>query len=154
MKKIALVLSMFAFAAVVLSACGGQSNETPATDTTTVAAAPEAPAMDLSAGKAVYDAKCKVCHQENGLGMAPAFPPLDAADYLLADVPRAIKQAKNGADAPITVNGVEYKNGAMKPAVAGLTDQEILDVMNYVLNSWTNKHGLITAEDVTAALAK
>lgn len=154
MKKLILSISILAISAFVLTSCGGGAEQTtPAADTTAVAPAPEA-SLDLSAGKAVYDAKCKVCHQENGLGTPSVFPPLDAADYMNADVARAIKQIKNGADAPIVVNGVTYANGAMKPAVAGLTDQQILDVANYIFNSWTNKHGQITMEEVTAALAK
>jgi nitrite reductase (NO-forming) len=154
MKKLILSITMIAVAAFIMTSCGGGAEQTaPTADTTAVAPAPEA-ALDLTAGKTVYDAKCKVCHMETGLGMAPAFPPLDASDYLLADVPRAIKQLKSGATAPVMVNGTEYKNGAMKPAIGDLTDQQILDVMNYVLNSWSNKHGLITMEEVTAALAK
>lgn len=154
MKKLVFSISMLAAAALFLTSCGGGSEEVaPAADTTVVAEAPAAPAMDLTAGKAVYDAKCKVCHQENGQGTPSVFPPLDAADYMLADVSRAIKQIKNGSTEPITVNGVKFTNGAMAPAVKGLTDQEILDVANYIFNSWSNKHGEIKMEDVTAALS-
>lgn len=145
---------MLVATAFFMTSCGGGSEEaTPAADTTTVAEAPAAPQMDLTAGKAVYDAKCKVCHQENGQGTPSVFPPLDGADYMMADVARAIKQIKNGSTEPITVNGVKYANGAMAPAVKGLTDQEILDVANYVFNSWSNKHGEIKMEEVAAALS-
>jgi hypothetical protein len=42
---------------------------------------------------------------------------------------------------------------ALKAAPA-MTDQEVLDVANYIFNSWSNKHGEIKMEDVTAAVAK
>ena len=111
----------------------------------------EVAALDLSAGEAIYNGKgtCFACHQANGAGLAPAFPPLANADYLLEDKTRAIKQTIYGAKEPLTVNGTEYPGGAM--TTIEMTDQEVADVVNYILNSWGNNAGTVTVEEVKAA---
>ncbi len=104
----------------------------------------------MAAGKAIYEGKgtCAVCHQVTGLGLPPAFPPLAKADYLLEDKDRAIRQTMYGSKEPITVNGTTYPGGIM--TVVDLTDQEVRDVVNYILNSWGNDAGFVTIEQVKA----
>lgn len=104
----------------------------------------------IAAGKIIYEGKgtCAVCHQLTGVGLPPAFPPLAGADYLLADKDRAIKQTMYGAKEPIVVNGVTYPGGMM--SVVEMTDEEVRDVVNYILNSWGNKGGEVTLEEVKA----
>lgn len=159
MKKVSLFLVFFAAISFVMVSCGGEAPKATEEETTdevveTVVeeAAPAAEeALDLTAGLAVYEAKCMMCHQANGEGMPPSFPPLAASDYMLEDMNRAISQARKGSMEPITVNGVEYTT-PMAPVE--ITDQELLDVMNYVANSWGNAHGAITLEEVAAAFAE
>jgi len=105
---------------------------------------------DLAAGKAIYEGKgtCFACHQLTGVGLPPTFPPLAKADYLLADKKRAIRQTMYGAKSPITVNGDTYPGGLM--TVTPLTDQEVVDVVNYILNSWGNNGGIVTIDEVKA----
>lgn len=104
----------------------------------------------IKAGKAIYEGKgtCATCHQLNGQGLPPAFPPLANADYLLEDKDRAIHQTMYGADEPITVNGKTYPGGIM-PKI-DLTDEEVRDVVNYILNSWGNDGGIVTIDEVKA----
>lgn len=102
---------------------------------------------DYSAGEEVYGRTCKACHQATGKGIPSAFPPLAGSDYLLADKNRAIKTVIEGLTGEITVNGNTF-NGTMTPQA--ISDQEIVDVLNYVLNSWGNEGGEITLEDVAA----
>lgn len=142
--------------AIAISSCGGE--KTPGTEsqpekaveatTETVADETKTEALDLSKGESIFKAKCVVCHQENGQGIDGAFPPLAGSDYLLADKNRAIKEVLAGKSGEVTVNGKVY-NQVMPPNV--LTDEEAVDVMNYVLNSWGNDGGTITIEDVKAA---
>ncbi len=158
MKKLSILFT--ALSLLFLMSCGGEGTKK-ADDSTAVKeeaqeqAAPEAndvaEAADYSAGEAIYTGKgiCSTCHQLTGEGVAPAFPPLANADYLLADKTRAIKQTIYGSKTPITVNGVEYPGGAM--TVVDLTDQEVADVVNYILNSWGNNGGTVTVDDVKAA---
>ncbi len=99
-------------------------------------------------GKAVYEKSCIACHQKDGEGLSGSFPPLAKADYMLEDIDRAIEQVLNGSSGEIVVNGESY-DGIMPPQ--NLDDQEVVDVMNYVLNSWQNAAGEITLEQVKRA---
>jgi nitrite reductase (NO-forming) len=107
---------------------------------------------NFSAGEKIFNEKCMVCHQKNGEGVEGTFPPLAKSDYLLADKERAIIQTLTGSKKPITVNGIEYPGNVM--TVFELSDQEVADVVNYVLNSWGNTGGTVTVEDVKNARAK
>ncbi len=86
-------------------------------------------------GKAIYDSLCITCHLSKGEGVTGAFPPLANSDYLLNKRTESIRAVKYGQQGEILVNGVTY-NSVMTPL--GLTDQEVADVMNYILNSWGN----------------
>ncbi len=98
-----------------------------------------------TAGQEIYASTCQACHQENGEGITGAFPPLAGSDYLLEDKNRAITTVIEGLSGEIVVNGDTY-NGTMTPqAIEG---QDIVDVVNYVLNSWGNEGGEVTLEDV------
>jgi len=157
MKKITwLLLSVLYVLIFGLTSCGGGSNEENQSDSSSVSqAATEntTVSMDLSAGKKVYTEKCQVCHQESGLGVPGTFPPLAGSDYMLADKMRAVKQAIYGSKEPITVNGVQYPGKIMTVFEKELTEQQVVDVVNYVLNSWGNKVGTVTIDDVKTAKA-
>ena len=45
----------------------------------------------------------------------------------------------------MTVNGVEY-SGIMPPQE--LTDEEAVDVVNYILNAWGNNGGEVSMDDL------
>ncbi len=150
MKKITIyLLSLVTVVSLSLISCGGggteeeQKDDTAQVEENTNDVKVE---MDLSAGKKVFEDNCKVCHQENGEGVAGTFPPLANSDYMLADKMRAVKQAIYGSKEPITVNGVEYPGKVM--TVIELSDEQVRDVVNYVLNSWGNNGGTVTLEDV------
>lgn len=99
----------------------------------------------MERGKEVYDTMCVACHMADGTGMPGVFPPLAQADYL-ENTEASIRAVKYGLQGEITVNGETYNN-IMTPL--GLNDQEVADVMNYVLNSWGNEaESMITAEQV------
>ena len=102
---------------------------------------------DYSAGEEVYSKNCKACHQATGKGIPRAFPPLAQSDYLLEDKNRAIKIVLKGLAGEITVNGDVYNN-VMAPQA--ISDKEVVDVLNYILNSWGNSAGEVTLEDVVA----
>lgn len=99
----------------------------------------------MTAGKGVFDKTCIACHQATGLGIPGVYPPLAQSDYLAADVDRAIHGVIHGQQGEITVNGAKY-NMLMPPQL--LNDEEIAQVMTYVMNSWGNPGGDITVEQV------
>jgi len=142
-KQLFTVLFAIAIVTLLFSCGGGGGNTAQQTKTDAVATAP-----DLAAGQAIFEGKgtCVTCHQKDGKGVAGTFPPLAGSDYLLADKMRAVKQAIKGSAEPLTVNGAQYPGGIM--TVVTLTDQEVMDVVNYALNSWGNKGGTVTLDDV------
>ncbi|WP_422008245.1 c-type cytochrome [Roseivirga pacifica] len=90
----------------------------------------------MDAGKGVYNGICMACHLGEGQGIPSVFPPLAKSDYLMKDTDRAIETLIKGLSGEVTVNGTKY-NQVMPPT--GLDDQDIADVLNYVMNSWGNK---------------
>lgn len=87
-------------------------------------------------GEDIYQDFCLQCHLDNGKGVENAFPPLAKSDYLQNNIEASIRGIKYGLRGEITVNGNTY-NGVM--VNQGLDEEEVADVMNYILNSWGNK---------------
>jgi len=102
-------------------------------------------------GKRVYDANCMACHQPNGQGIPSAFPPVAKSDYLNEDPLRGVHAIVHGLEGPIKVNGESFNS--VMPAMQ-LSDDEIANVMTYLLNSWDNNGGEITVEQVKKVRAQ
>ncbi len=150
MKKLNLLSLMLAFlfvATLSLVSCGGGETKTNETDTEKTETEKPEVKLDLTAGKTIYEGKCQACHQANGQGLGDNFPPLAKSDFL-KDKTATIKSIINGISGEIEVNGKKY---SMPMAAVVLTDQEAMDVVNYILNSWENKYGSVTLEDIKAA---
>ena len=115
-----------------------------------VGTVPGAASMEerLASGGRIYTQNCAACHQAEGQGIAGAFPPLAASDFLNDDPGRAIAAVLDGLQGPITVNGAPY-DGVM-PAVR-LSDQELADVLTYVYSQWGNSGIVVTPSQVAAA---
>ncbi|MGR7921787.1 copper-containing nitrite reductase [Zobellella denitrificans] len=96
-------------------------------------------------GKRAYEANCQACHQGSGEGIPGAFPPVAASDFLNEDPTRAIDVVLHGLKGPIKVNGQAFDS--IMPAMR-LSDEDVANVLTYVLNSWNNKGGEITPEQV------
>ncbi|NNE78409.1 MAG: cytochrome c [Pricia sp.] len=102
----------------------------------------------MERGSEIYADFCVTCHMANGEGVANTFPPLAESDYLMNNREASIHGVKYGQQGEIVVNGVTYNN-VMAPM--GLEDEEIADVMNYVMNSWGNtSKEMVTIEEVEA----
>ncbi|MEL6812422.1 MAG: cytochrome c, partial [Bacteroidota bacterium] len=99
-------------------------------------------------GALVYEDFCTQCHMHDGMGVANSFPPLAGSNWLSEKRKESIHAVKYGQSGEIEVNGVRY-NGVMAPM--GLEDDEIADVMNYIMNSWGNvQTEMVTKEEVAA----
>jgi len=150
MKQITLSIMVLAIMAGLstLTSCGGGQAPVAENNSETTPAVSEQPAQASSGfdGKALYEAKCQVCHQATGVGVPNAFPPLAKSDYL-NDKVASIKATIKGLSGEITVNGAKY-NSVMAPVP--MNDEEILAVMNYVYSSWGNS-GSVTLEDIASA---
>lgn len=98
-------------------------------------------------GKAVYMQTCFVCHQPNGQGVPNQIPPLAKSNVLLSDKAGAIRGIIQGRSGELTVNGKKY-NAIMTP-LSYLNDQQIADVMTYVLNTWGNSGDAVSTAEVS-----
>ena len=116
-------------------------------------AKPAAPNADtMKRGQAVYSRTCIACHQPTGAGLPPVFPPLAGSEWVAMDASVAVRNIVHGMQGPVTVKGVTYNS--MMPPVAGLSDKDIADVVNYVNNSWGNTGPTVTEAEVTAIKKK
>ena len=112
-----------------------------------IAATPE---LAHERGRALYVTHCAMCHQENGLGVPGVFPPLVRSDSLARDPHIAIRAIVAGLKGKIVVNGQTY-DGQM-PAMP-LDDVEVADTVTFLLNSWDNRGGRVTVDEVRAVRA-
>jgi cytochrome c oxidase subunit 2 len=93
----------------------------------------------MKRGEKVYAANCVACHQANGRGTPPAFPPL--AGGKLTTGPKE-------GHIDIVLNG---KQGTAMAAFAKqLNDTDIAAVVTYERNSWGNKAGIVQPAEVKA----
>ncbi|GAA4274578.1 cytochrome c [Aquimarina gracilis] len=102
----------------------------------------------IARGKEIYNDFCMQCHLPDGKGTPNVFPPLAGSDWLVNKRKESIHSIKYGLNGPIVVNGMSY-NSAMTSL--GMEDEEIADVMNYIMNSWGNtQKKMVTLEEVNS----
>ena len=105
----------------------------------------------IADGALIYDEFCVQCHLGKGEGVSGINPPLANSDYLFYNIDRSISNVKYGLSGPIIVNDEEYDAVMLNN---GLDDEEISDVMNYILNSWGNKTNEIITKERVANISK
>ena len=104
-------------------------------------------------GQALYG-RCAACHQGNGAGLAGAFPPLSASEWVTGDPTVPIKVVLHGLQGEITVAGATY-NSVMLPygGTGEMNDAEVAAVLTYVRSSFGNSASAVTADEVAAVRA-
>jgi mono/diheme cytochrome c family protein len=105
----------------------------------------------ISRGKEIYTDFCIQCHLATGKGDLVNFPPLDGSDWLTKKRKQSIHAVKFGQTGEVIVKGKKFNN-TMPPL--GLENQEVADVMNYIMNSWSNKQKKIVTVEEVKAVAK
>jgi cytochrome c oxidase subunit 2 len=101
----------------------------------------------VARGEKVYGANCVACHQANGKGVPPAFPPLDGSKVATGPV---------AAHLDTVLNGV-VKNGQPTAMVAWkntLSVTDIAAVVTYERNAWGNHTGEAVQPSQVAAAKK
>jgi mono/diheme cytochrome c family protein len=106
--------------------------------------------QSLLDGQEIYNDFCAQCHLEDGKGVKGIYPPLAKSDFLM-DINRTIHSIKYGLKGPIIVNGDKYNSIMVSQ---GLDDEEISDVVNYILNSWGNSTNKIITEEIVESINK
>ncbi|WEK17560.1 MAG: cytochrome c [Candidatus Pedobacter colombiensis] len=101
-------------------------------------------------GRDLYIKHCQNCHGTKGEGLASLTPPLTDTVFLKSNKHRLACFIKNGIKDTITVNGQIY-DGTM-PAFPELYDIDIAQLLVYISNSFGNKQGMYTPEEVSMIL--
>lgn len=105
----------------------------------------------MERGNLIYEEFCVRCHKADGLGYKKFYPPLAGSDWLTDKRAESISAVKFGLKGLITVNGIEYKKSMSNP---GIENNEIADVMNYIMNSWENTQEKMVTEKEVSAIQK
>lgn len=103
-------------------------------------------------GERLYKVHCANCHMDGGEGLGALIPPLAGSDYLASNRNRLACMIRYGLKDTIVVNGKTYAE--QMAANDKLSDIQITNVVNYVLQSWGNQLQPLTFEEVEASLAK
>jgi mono/diheme cytochrome c family protein len=111
-----------------------------------------APPAIVSPGLAVYEAACLACHQPGGKGLAGVYPPLAGSDWVKGDAARLIKILLHGLSGPLRVGGQLYggENAVPMPGMAGLSDEQIAEVLSYIRAEFGGGTPAVSASEVRA----
>jgi len=96
----------------------------------------------MELGKTVYNTQCATCHQTDGSGLAPAFPPLAGSPVATGPVAEHINVVLNGRDGT-----------AMQAWSKMLSETDIAAALTYTRNAFGNDTGDVV-QPQTVALIK
>jgi mono/diheme cytochrome c family protein len=115
-----------------------------------VSSLPRTAEATLKQGARLYEKYCVECHQADGKGVPPAYPPLAGNVSLAADSPlNPIRIVLNGGFAPSTdANPRPY---GMPPFGSSLNDAEVASIVSYIRGSWGNEGSAVSPVDVGRA---
>lgn len=86
-------------------------------------------------GKRLYS-NCMSCHQANGRGLPPVYPPLRASPIVMGDPSVLVRIVMHGLEGRVEVDGQVYNQ--VMPAAPVRSDEEIAAVLTYVRSAWGN----------------
>ena len=93
-------------------------------------------------GKRLFS-NCMSCHQSNGRGLPPVYPPLRGSEIVHGDPATLVRIVMHGLEGPIKVDGQTYNQ--VMPAAPVRSDEEIAAVLSYVRGAWGNTGAPIDA---------
>jgi len=125
--------------ALSLSACGPSADST--VDTTPLT------------GRDIYLTRCTACHQMDGGGIPRNCPPFHGSPRLAGPSEELIRLMLLGKRGPLERDGKIY-NGIMPSWRADLNDEQIAEVLNYLLTTWSSQSQKISAEEVAKVRAE
>ena len=107
-------------------------------------AGPRSPEEVLARGRQLYG-HCMGCHQPNGRGLPPVYPPLDESHFVTGSPERLARILLHGLQGRIEVQGQVYNQ--VMPAAPFKSDADIAAIMTYIRQAWDNN-----AESVDTSL--
>ena len=106
----------------------------------------------LTHGRAVYETYCGLCHGSDGLGKPAQAPPLAGSEWVAKDITSLARIPLAGLNGPIQVKGRDW-NLSMGAMGASLSDADLSAVLTCIRESWGNKNGAVSADQIKAARA-
>lgn len=105
----------------------------------------------VTATETIYNTYCAPCHQQDGEGSPPRYPPLAGSEWVTGDPQRLISVILNGLEGPIDVRGERYDNPM--PQHRFLSDADVARVATYIRTNFGNEAGPVTADEVASVRA-
>jgi mono/diheme cytochrome c family protein len=110
---------------------------------------------DLARGRQLFESNCALCHNTDGTGRPGSAPPFVKSEWAHGPAARMIRIPQNGLAGPVKVNSQVWSQGsAMGPMGAGLSDEDLANVLSYIRTSWGNTGTPVTPEQVHAVRAE
>ena len=103
----------------------------------------------MSNGKDLYVSHCQNCHGQKGEGFGELAPPLTDTVFLKTNKANLACIIKNGSNEVMVVGGKKYDS---KMPSFNLADIDVAQVTVYITNSFGNKQGMYTYEQVSKDL--
>ena len=106
---------------------------------------------EYPSGKRYYDAYCGNCHMDDGKGLSKLIPSLEKSQYLIhqQDVLPCI--IRSGIKSTVADSSSEVQ--LSMPAHPKLSEIEILNICNYINNSWGNQQAQMFLKDIKEKLS-
>ncbi len=98
------------------------------------------------AGEKIYVTYCAGCHQRDGQGAAPRYPPLAGTEWVTGDKQRLISVILAGLEGPIEVRGEPFDN--VMPQHSFLDDGAVAEVATYIRQNFGNEAGAVSTQEV------
>jgi mono/diheme cytochrome c family protein len=105
-----------------------------------------------SIGSVIYQTKCQNCHGKDGQGLSALMPPLTDTTFIKANKANLACFIKYGIKGKLLIVNQKPFEGEMP--VTDMAPIEIAEVLTYVTNSFGNKMGTVTAQQIEGDLNK
>lgn len=99
----------------------------------------------IARGRSLF-AHCMTCHQANGRGLPPVYPPLDESRFVTGSPERLARILLHGLQGRIEVQGRVYDQAM--PAAPFKKDADVAAIMTYIRQAWDNDADPVTPEFV------
>jgi len=101
-------------------------------------------------GAQVYASHCQNCHGARGEGLVSLIPPLTDSVYFKNNRSKLACSIRQGMKDPVVVGGKAFANVMPQQDLSPI---ELAEAITYIQNSFGNKLGLTTVEQVQADMA-
>ncbi len=103
-------------------------------------------------GAQIFSITCAACHQANGAGLSPQYPPLAPSDFVTGNEDRLIHIVLRGLTGEVEVEGEMFK-GEMPGWAPALNDMQVASLLTYLRQSFGNHAPAVSEKRVAAVRA-